>query len=61
MSHFAGPQKKTAVKLMTYESGMDPIGDARQHVDVKFYLIAMLWQSHTILSLNLSERQLLRS
>src|SRR5436309_3458857 len=43
VSHFLGPQKKTAVKLMTYESGMDPIGDARQHVDIKFYLIAILF------------------
>jgi NADH:ubiquinone oxidoreductase subunit 3 (subunit A) len=28
---------------MPYESGMDPIGDARQHFDVKFYLIAILF------------------
>src|SRR5437588_5650799 len=38
-----GPKRKTAVKLMPYESGMDPIGDARQHFDVKFYLIAILF------------------
>jgi len=38
-----GPKKKTAVKLMTYESGMDPIGDARQQYDVRFYLIAILF------------------
>jgi NADH:ubiquinone oxidoreductase subunit 3 (subunit A) len=31
------------VKLMPYESGMDPIGDARQRFDVKFYLIAILF------------------
>jgi NADH-quinone oxidoreductase subunit A len=37
------PQHRTAVKLMPYESGMDPIGDARQHFDVKFYLIAILF------------------
>ena len=37
------PQQRTAVKLMPYESGMDPIGDARQHFDVKFYLIAILF------------------
>src|SRR5208282_6599424 len=43
VSHFAGPQKKTPVKQMTYESGMDPIGDARQRFDVKFYLIAILF------------------
>jgi NADH:ubiquinone oxidoreductase subunit 3 (subunit A) len=42
-SHFVGPRKRTAVKLMPYESGMDPIGDARQQFDIKFYLIAILF------------------
>ena len=42
-AHLLGPKKKTAVKLMPYESGMDPIGDARQRFDVKFYLIAILF------------------
>jgi NADH-quinone oxidoreductase subunit A len=37
------PKKRTAVKLMPYESGMDPVGNARQHFDVKFYLIAILF------------------
>jgi NADH:ubiquinone oxidoreductase subunit 3 (subunit A) len=43
MSYFIGPRKNTAVKLMPYESGMDPIGDAKQQFDVKFYLIAILF------------------
>ena len=42
-THLIGPHKKTPVKQMTYESGMDPIGDARQRFDVKFYLIAILF------------------
>jgi NADH:ubiquinone oxidoreductase subunit 3 (subunit A) len=42
-AHLVAPNKKTAVKLMTYESGMDPIGDARQRFDVKFYLMAILF------------------
>jgi NADH:ubiquinone oxidoreductase subunit 3 (subunit A) len=42
-SHLVGPRKNTAVKLMPYESGMDPIGDAHQQFDVKFYLIAILF------------------
>jgi NADH-quinone oxidoreductase subunit A len=42
-THLIGPGKKTAVKDMPYESGMDPIGDARQRFDVKFYLIAILF------------------
>jgi NADH:ubiquinone oxidoreductase subunit 3 (subunit A) len=37
------PRRDTPVKLMPYESGMDPVGDARQHFDVKFYLIAILF------------------
>jgi NADH:ubiquinone oxidoreductase subunit 3 (subunit A) len=41
--HLIGPRKKTPVKQMTYESGMDPIGDARQRFDVKFYLVAILF------------------
>jgi NADH:ubiquinone oxidoreductase subunit 3 (subunit A) len=43
LAQTVGPRKRTAVKLMPYESGMDPIGDARQHFDVKFYLIAILF------------------
>src|SRR5712692_6085592 len=42
-SHLIGPRKKTPVKQMPYESGMDPIGDARQRFDVKFYMIAILF------------------
>ena len=42
-SHFIGPKKRTAVKLMPYESGMDPIGAAHQQFDAKFYLIAILF------------------
>ena len=43
LAQTVGPRRKTAIKLMPYESGMDPIGDARQHFDVKFYLIAILF------------------
>ena len=43
-THFIGPRsKKTPVKQMPYESGMDPIGSARHQYDVKFYLIAILF------------------
>lgn len=42
-THLVGPRRRTAVKMMPYESGMDPVGDARQHFDVKFYLIAILF------------------
>jgi len=42
-AHWIGPRRNTAVKLMPYESGMDPIGDARQRFDVKFYLVAIMF------------------
>src|SRR5262249_39980957 len=42
-AHVIAPRKRTPIKLMTYESGMDPIGDARQRFDVKFYLMAILF------------------
>src|SRR5712664_1077242 len=42
-AHLIGPRRKTPVKDMVYESGMDPIGSARQRFDVKFYLIAILF------------------
>jgi NADH-quinone oxidoreductase subunit A len=43
LAHVAGPRKRTSVKEMPYESGMDPVGDARQPFDVKFYLVAILF------------------
>jgi len=43
MSAMLGPKKKTAIKQMPYESGMDPIGDARQRFDVRYYLVAIVF------------------
>jgi NADH-quinone oxidoreductase subunit A len=43
VAHGIAPRRKTPVKEMPYESGMDPIGDARQHFDVKYYLVAILF------------------
>jgi NADH-quinone oxidoreductase subunit A len=42
-SALLGPKKATAVKEMPYESGMDPIGDARQRFDVRYYLVAIVF------------------
>src|SRR5438876_1136468 len=42
-SHLINPKKTTPVKLMPYESGMDPIGSAQHKFDIKFYLIAILF------------------
>lgn len=38
-----GPRRTTPVKQMPYESGMDPIGDARQRFDVRYYLVAIVF------------------
>jgi NADH-quinone oxidoreductase subunit A len=43
VAHTVGPRHFTPVKMMPYESGMDPIGDARQRFDVKFYLVAIMF------------------
>jgi NADH-quinone oxidoreductase subunit A len=42
-SAILAPSKITQVKQMPYESGMDPIGDARQRFDVRFYLVAIVF------------------
>jgi NADH-quinone oxidoreductase subunit A len=42
-SAILAPSKTTKVKQMPYESGMDPIGDARQRFDVRFYLVAIVF------------------
>lgn len=41
LAHLLGPHRHTPVKLMPYESGMDPVGDARQRFDIRFYLVAI--------------------
>jgi NADH-quinone oxidoreductase subunit A len=43
LAHAIGPRKKTPVKQMPYESGMDPVGDARQPFNVRFYMVAILF------------------
>jgi NADH-quinone oxidoreductase subunit A len=43
LSALLGPRRSTEVKQMPYESGMDPIGDARQRFDVRYYLVAIVF------------------
>jgi NADH-quinone oxidoreductase subunit A len=43
LPHLVAPRHPTPVKDMPYESGMDPVGDARKPFDIKFYLIAILF------------------
>ena len=38
-----GPRRPNRIKRKAYESGMDPIGNARDRYSVKFYLVAMIF------------------
>ena len=38
-----GPHRTGPGKEISYESGMVPIGDARQRFNVRFYLVAMIF------------------
>src|SRR5882724_1871965 len=41
VSSMIGPSKTGRVKEMPYESGMDPLHDARRRFDVRFHLVAI--------------------
>ncbi|HEX2973128.1 MAG TPA: NADH-quinone oxidoreductase subunit A [Tepidisphaeraceae bacterium] len=43
MSVLVGPSRTGPAKQTTYESGMVPIGTARQRFNVRFYLMAMIF------------------
>jgi NADH-quinone oxidoreductase subunit A len=43
LSQMVGQRKRTRTKLMPYECGKDPVGNARERFSVKFYLIAMIF------------------
>src|SRR2546422_4680657 len=43
LSHLLAPHKPSAIKDSPYESGMPPLGNARERFSVKFYLVAMLF------------------
>jgi NADH-quinone oxidoreductase subunit A len=40
-SQLIGPSRRTPVKSMPYESGMDPVHDTRRRFDVRFHLVAI--------------------
>ena len=43
LSHLTMRQRPTPVKDTPYESGIPPLGDARERFSVKFYVVAMLF------------------
>lgn len=43
ITHLIGPSKSTRSKLSVYESGVQPVGDTRHRISIRFGLIAMLF------------------
>jgi len=42
-SHLLGPKRKTKDKLANFESGVKAIGNARQPMAIKYFLVAILF------------------
>ena len=42
-SWFIGQHRSNRVKLSTYESGIEPVGDARGRFSVRFYMVAVIF------------------
>ena len=43
LSRLIGRRQESREKLMAYECGNDPVGDARMRFSVKFYIVAVLF------------------
>lgn len=43
VTHLLGPSRKTADKLENFESGIESVGNARQPMAVKYFLVAILF------------------
>lgn len=43
LTHWLGPKRKTADKLANFESGIQQVGNARQPMAVKYFLVAILF------------------
>ena len=43
LTHLFGPKRKTADKLVNFESGIESQGNARQPMAIKYFLIAILF------------------
>ena len=43
LSSLVGPRRNTVAKSLPYDCGLNPIGNAREPVDVKFSMVAMLF------------------
>jgi NADH-quinone oxidoreductase subunit A len=43
ITHFLGPKRNTADKLENFESGIESVGNARQPMAIKYFLVAILF------------------
>lgn len=43
VTHLLGPARKTADKLENFESGIESVGNARQPMAIKYFLVAILF------------------
>lgn len=43
LTHLIGPKRKTADKLVAFESGIKSVGNARQPFSIKYFLVAILF------------------
>ncbi len=43
VTHLLGPSRRTADKLTNFESGIESIGNARQPMAIKYFLVAILF------------------
>lgn len=43
VTHYLGPTRRTADKLASFESGIESVGNARQPMAIKFFLVAILF------------------
>ncbi|WP_207492423.1 NADH-quinone oxidoreductase subunit A [Aridibaculum aurantiacum] len=43
MTHLLGPKRNTSDKLANFESGIEAVGNARQPMAVKYFLVAILF------------------
>lgn len=42
-THVLGPKRKTKTKLESFESGINPIGNARIPFNIRYFLVAILF------------------
>jgi|SRR5690606_34380862 NADH-quinone oxidoreductase subunit A len=43
VTHLLGPKRKTSDKLINFESGIASVGNARQPMAIKYFLVAILF------------------